>query len=198
MLKIYHVSGTRSVRPIWLCYELEVPVEIEPVDFSPEFRSTPEWRAISPAGKVPVLVDGTVTMFESGAMVDYILAAYGEGRLRPRVGTAEYAIHQQWCWFSEATLIRPLGLSSLVQGAAGRDVAAEGREKVQSALGAVDEALRDRDFLLGSQFSAADVMMGYSLGLLERFDALGDAHEDARAYLARLRTRDACQRAISA
>ncbi len=92
MLKIYHVRGTRSVRPIWLCYELDLPVQIEPIDFSPAFRNSPQWRAISPTGKVPAMADGDMTMFESGAMVDYILERYGEGRLRPTPGTAEGAI----------------------------------------------------------------------------------------------------------
>ena len=55
MLKIYHVRGTRSVRPIWLCYELELSFEIAPINFSPVFRNSPQWRAISPAGKVPGL-----------------------------------------------------------------------------------------------------------------------------------------------
>ena len=71
------MRGTRSVRPIWLCHELELPVEIEPIDFAPAFRDSAQWRAISPAGKVPAMVDGDLTMFESGAMVDYILERYG-------------------------------------------------------------------------------------------------------------------------
>ena len=72
MLRIYHVRGTRSVRPIWLCYELDLPIEVAPIDFSPAYRNSPEWRAISPAGKVPAMTDGGMTMFESGAMIDYI------------------------------------------------------------------------------------------------------------------------------
>ena len=88
MIKMYHVRGTRSVRPLWLCYELDLPVELEPIDFSSEYRDAPAWRAISPAGKVPALSDGDLVMFESGAMVSYILERYGEGRLRPTSGTA--------------------------------------------------------------------------------------------------------------
>lgn len=53
LLRIYHVSGTRSVRPIWLCYELGLTIEVTAIDFAPAFRDTAEWRAISPAGKVP-------------------------------------------------------------------------------------------------------------------------------------------------
>ena len=73
MVKIYHVPGTRSIRAIWACEELGVPYEAVPVDFTPAFRNSPEWRAISPTGKVPAMEDGDLVMFESGAMVDAIL-----------------------------------------------------------------------------------------------------------------------------
>ncbi len=200
MLKIYHVRGTRSVRPIWLCYELDLPIKIEPIDFSPAFRNSPEWRAISPAGKVPAMTDGDMTMFESGAMVDYILERYGEGRLRPAPGTAESAIHHQWCWFSEATLARPLGLNRLLRHEAERNeaVAADGEQKARVCLEAVDQAVSDRDFLLGSEFGAADIMMGYSLQLVANLKVLDEQYPNAQAYLERLKSRDACTRAMNA
>jgi len=84
MLTLYHVSGTRSVRSVWLCYELALEFELVSIDFSREYRDSDEWRSISPAGKVPALRDGELTMFESGAMQSYLLERYGEGRLQPR------------------------------------------------------------------------------------------------------------------
>ena len=72
MLKIYHTPGSRSVRPIWLCFELDIPAQIKRVDAS--YRGTPEWRAISPTGKVPAIEDGDTTICESGAILDYLLA----------------------------------------------------------------------------------------------------------------------------
>jgi glutathione S-transferase len=199
LLRIYHVAGTRSVRPIWLCYELDQPVEIETIDFSPAFRGSARWRAISPAGKVPVLTDGDLTMFESGAMVDYILERYGGGRLRPAPGTAESALHHQWCWFSEATLARPLGLNGLLTRQADRQsVAAEAEQKARVCLEVIDQAVADRAFLLGPAFGAADVMMGYSLELLAALKVLDDRYPNARAYLDRLRLREAFARAMNA
>ena len=79
MLKIYHVKGTRAVRVIWLCEELKVPYEVQVIDFSPDYRNSPEWRSISPTGKVPAMTDGDLTMFESGAMADYVYEKYGNG-----------------------------------------------------------------------------------------------------------------------
>ena len=199
MLRIYHVQGTRSVRPIWLCYELDLPVEVAPIDFSPAYRNLPEWRAISPAGKVPAMTDGDMTMFESGAMIDYILERYGEGRLRPATGTAESAMHHQWCWFAEATLVRPIGLNRLLRHSSdGPSVAADGEEKTRIALEVVDRAVSNRDFLLGAAFGAADIMMGYSLQLLADLRVLDDRYPKAQAYLQRLRSREAYARAVSA
>lgn len=200
MLTIYHVPITRSVRPIWLCYELELPVEIVRIDFSQTWRDTPEWRAISPAGKVPAMTDGEITMFESGAMVDYILERYGEGRLRPAPGTAESALYHQWCWFSEATLIRPLGIARLVQDKpdAPETLAEEGLRKLMGCIATVEDALSGRDHLLGSEFCAADIMMGYSVGLLAHFKLLDAQFPNLRAYLDRIRARPAFQRAMKA
>ncbi|MEQ8992767.1 MAG: glutathione S-transferase N-terminal domain-containing protein [Pseudomonadales bacterium] len=95
MIKIFHAPGTRSIRPIWLCYELGLDVEIITIDFSQSYRNAPEWRAISPAGKVPVLTDGALTMFESGAITSYILDRYGNSRLRPKRGTGESSLFHQ-------------------------------------------------------------------------------------------------------
>ena len=200
MLTIYHVPGTRSLRPIWLCYELGLPVEVATIDFSPAYRNSAEWRAISPGGKVPVLRDGDLTMFESGAMVEYILERYGNGRLRPAPGTAESALHHQWCWFAEATLIRPLGTNRFARskGESGEQLVAEAIEKTRASLGVVEGALAGRDYLLGSAFGAADIMMGYSLELLASLKLLDERYPASLGYLNRLRARDAFQRAMSA
>jgi glutathione S-transferase len=197
MIRIYHAAGTRSLRPIWLCFELGLEIEVEPIDFGAAFRSSPEWRAISPAGKVPALTDGELTMVESGAMVDYILDRYGEGRLRPAAGTAARALHQQWCWFSEATLARPLGVAGLMRRRP-EDLPIAAAGAVRECVAVVDAALTGRDFLLGAAFTGADVMMGYSLGLLESLQLLErNRSPQAWAYLERLKARHAYRRAAS-
>jgi len=200
VLTIYHVQGTRSLRPIWLCYELDLPVEVKTIDFSPAYRSSAEWRAISPGGKVPALRDGDVTMFESGAMVDYILERYAGGRLRPPPGTSQSALHHQWCWFAEATLIRPLGTNRFARhkGETAEQLVAEAVEKTRASIGVVEGALANRDYLLGAEFGAADIMMGYSLELLASLKMLDERHPCCLSYLGRLRERDAFQRAMKA
>jgi glutathione S-transferase len=200
MLTIYHVRGTRSVRPIWLCYELGLPFEIISIDFSKKYRSTPEWRAISPAAKVPAMIDGNLTMFESGAIVEYILERYGDGRLRPPHGTADSAVYLQWSWFSEATLVRPLGIVRIMrhQSGDGTELVADAADKTRTSLEAVDRAVSGREYLVGSTFTAADVMMGYSLKLIADFGGLDDQYPGCLQYFNRLKERDAFRRAFDA
>lgn len=189
-LKLYHVPGTRSVRTLWLCYELELDVVVEVIDFSEAYRASDAWRSISPAGKIPVLVDGGVTVFESGAIVEYILEKYGNGRLKPAAGSPESALCYQWMWFSEATLIRPLGLyRTLRNDTDAALLVAEAREKFFTALQVVEDALQQKQYLLGDAFSAADIMMGYSIAMVERL--LNEDFPHCKAYLDRLRERTA-------
>ena len=202
-MKVYHVAGSRSVRVIWLCEELGLPCEVETIDFSPAFRATPAWRAKNPTGKVPVLDDDGFTIYESGAMVQYILTRYGNGRLQPTEGWGEGAKFLQWCWFAEATFARPLGdimHHTVFKPEAERipAVVDDARQRALVCLDAVDAAVADSAYLLGNDFMAADIMMGYTLRLAKRTGVLEDAHPHASAYFARLESRPAYQRAVAA
>ena len=202
-MKVYHVAGSRSVRVIWLCEELGLPCEVETIDFSPAFRATPAWRAKNPTGKVPVLDDDGFTIYESGAMVQYILTRYGNGRLQPTEGWGEGAKFLQWCWFAEATFARPLGdimHHTVFKPEAERipAVVDDARQRALVCLDAVDAAVADSAYLLGDDFMATDIMMGYTLRLAKRTGVLEDAHPHASAYFARLESRPAYQRAVTA
>lgn len=203
MLTIYHVPGTRGVRAIWLCEELSIPYEVDAVDFSPEFRSSAQWRALNPVGKVPVLRDSNddVVMFESGAMVQYILDRYGNGQLQPAAGTPEHGLYLQWSWFAEATFARPLG--EIVNH--GR--AFPGDQKIDAVVAemqarglvcaeAVGAAIGDEAYILGKTFSAADIMLGYTLMLAERFLPDG-LPASVQPYWQRLAARPAFQKSVS-
>ncbi len=197
MIEIYHVPGTRGVRVIWVCEELGLPYQVVPVDFSVEYRDSDEWRRMNPVGKVPVMMDGELKVFESGAMVQYLLDRYGGGRLQPRPGTPDHARYLQWCWFAEATFARPLGeivnhrraLSAADQSAA---AVAEMRSRAWLCVQAVDAALIDDAFLLGADFSAADIMMGYTL-MIHTSLAPGEFPSNVASYWQRLQQRPGYQ-----
>ena len=172
-----------------------------PVDFSPEYRASAQWRQLNPVGKVPVLKDGALTLFESGAMVQYLLDRYGNGRLQPTAGTPEHAIYLQWSWFAEATFARPLGeivnhrraLPEAEQSAAAVE---EMRARAWLCIDALDQSLPGRSWLLGDEFTAADIMMGYTLMLVGSL-APGELPTEVARYWAALSAREGFIRATT-
>ena len=186
MLKIYHSPGTRGFRVIWVCEELSVPYEVAPGNFAAEYRATSEWRALNPVGKVPVMVDGDITVFESCAMMQYVLDRYGNGRLQPTKDDPTYAHYLQWCWFAEATFARPLG--EIVNHRREFEpeidaVVAEMKGRATACVAACDAALSDRPYLLGDTMSVADlsicyVMRGYRRMVSDSLSANVQAYFD--------------------
>lgn len=200
MLKIFHTQGTRAFRVMWVCEELDVPYEIVPVDFSADYRSTPEWRAMNPVGKVPVMIDGDIKIFESCAMMQYVLDRYGQGRLQPAKSDSTYPHYLQWCWFAEATFARPLG--EIVNHRREfnpelDDVVAEMKRRATLCVTALDQALADKLYLLGSNMSAADISNCYVLRGYERL--VGDElPSNVQAFFDRMTATDAYARAKAA
>ena len=203
-MKIYHVKGTRSIRVIWLCHELEVPLEIETIQtFDAAFKASAAWRAKSPTGKVPVLEDGDLTIYESGAIVQYVLEKYGPGGLTVPAGSAQSAEYLQWCWFAEATFARPLGdiaHHTRIKPPEERipEVVVDAKQRALLCLDAVDKHMQERDYLVANKFTAADIMMGYTLTLAKGSAVLENQHPNASAYLNRLLERPAFQAALAA
>ena len=184
MIRIHHAKSTRSVRNIWLCEELGLAYEAVAIDFSPGYRESPDWRAKHPQGKVPVMEDGEVTIFESCAINQYLLDRYGEGRLQPAPGTAEAARYQQWCWFAESSFARPLGdwihhgrLRPPEQRILG--VVADARLRAEPCLAATDRQLMDNAYLLGDTFSNADIIMAWTLRVAKILGLLTEASAPA-------------------
>lgn len=177
MIEIYHVPGTRGVRPIWLCAELGIDYRVVDVDFSANYRSSPEWRRMNPVGKVPVMVDTDadgLMFFESGAMVQYLLDRFDQGSLEPERGSPDHALYLQWSWFAEATFARPLGeivnhLREFPGEQKSEAAIEEMRNRARLCLHALTPQLKQRDYIVGDRFSAADIMLGYSVMLATKY-----------------------------
>lgn len=204
MIEIYHVPRTRGIRPIWTCEELGLDYSVVPVDFSAEYRASDAWRRMNPVGKVPVLVDGPLTMFESGAMVQYLIDRYGGGErptLQPEPGSTEHGLYLQWSWFAESTFARPLGEIVNHQRAFPESSSQAAIEEMQArawlCVEALDQALSGRAWILGESFSGADIMLGYSLNLHTDL-APGELPAEAARYLAALAERAGFRVAVAA
>jgi glutathione S-transferase len=201
VLTVYHLNESRSLRVLWLLEELDLPHQIVRFERDATRRAPPELAEVHPLGKAPVIRDGELVLAESGAIVEYLVARHGGGRLAPRPDTAAWALYTHWLHFAEGTAMLPLLLElflgiGLIPG--GKDGALGGfvRAELARQLAYVERELGDKDYLLGA-FTAADVMMGFPLEMAERQGHLAE-HPRLAAYVARLRGRPAYQRALAA
>ena len=201
MIVVHHAPKARSVRVVWLLGELGVPHEVRTVGLAREALQSPEHLRVHPLGKVPAIEDGDVVMFESGAIVEFLLERYGAGRLAPAPGTPERAAYLQWLHFGEATCLPPL--SDLVQHTFLRPeaeripaVVPDAQARTAAWMDVVDRALAERPWIAGDRFTAADVMVGYAVALAGLLGLVGSARPHLAAYLDRIRERPAFRTAF--
>jgi len=196
MLTLYFAPRTRSVRVAWLLEELALPYRLERREFVP-----PERRFFSqatPTGRFPTLVDGDVTLCESGAIVEYVLERYGEGRLAPPIGSPDRPRYLQWLHYAESSAFPPVGIIVwLTRYRGGQDdedgLLDDARARAASALGFIEEGLGEGDWLVGDLFTAADVMMGFSVLAAKSVGVLDERFPRLNAYLGRVFERKAFQ-----
>jgi len=194
-VKIYHSPGSRSVRVIWLFEELDLPYELEQFKLgAPEMRS-PEYLKVHPMGRVPALEDGDQTIFESGAIVQYVLAKYGDGALVPETDSPEFGDYLQWLHYAEGMLmpqINVLVVETVFLSEERRNQVNIDRamKLLNRMLVAVDTHLAGRDYLAG-EFSGADIMTGHACSVSKRLGADVSELANVTAYIERIEARPA-------
>lgn len=199
MIKLYAAPRTRALRVLWLLEELGLPYDLEIVEFKP--TSNTFFIQDTPTGKIPTLEDDTCVICESGAIVQYILEAYGAGRLEPQVKDANRGEFLQWIHYAESSAFGPLGnivwLTQYRQdGPENTDLVADAISRAQTALMFVETHLTDKDYLLGKNFTAADIMMGFTLLAAQMLGQLGEDVPNLQTYLGRLMTREPLKKAM--
>jgi glutathione S-transferase len=198
MIVVHHLNNSRSQRILWLLEELGVPYEIK---FYQRDATTnlapPELKEVHPLGKSPVITDGETTIAESGAAVDYIIRKHGHGRLAPAPGTREHEQYLEWLHYAEGSAMLPLMLNlyTMRLGEGGAPLKGRIDAEIDNHLGHVDAALADRDYLLGDEFSGADVQMSFVGEVGRAFGRLADKPSLA-AWVERLHGRPAFKKAI--
>jgi glutathione S-transferase len=200
MLTLYHSPQSRSIRPRWLIEELGVPCEVKLVSLAAGDQKKPEYLKLNPNGAVPTLVDGDLVLWESAAICQYLADKYPEKRLAPAVGTPERGKYYQWIHYAMSGIEPPavtIFLHTMRLPEAERIPALVDAAKAQlgRVITIVDDALAGREWMLGSQFSAADVMVGSTLVWCQMLGLIGDQYANVPGYLARCAARPALQRA---
>ncbi len=157
---------TRSIRIRWLLEELELKYELVRSDFNRD--GDKGFAQNTPSGNYAYLEDGDVALSESGAIIQYMLEKYGNGRLEPSIGSKDRAAYLQWLHFAEGTAANPINtivwLTVYRQDAAQHKAIIDaGRGSARTVFDRVEDALVNRQFLAGDELTAADIMMGFSL-----------------------------------
>lgn len=202
MLTLHFAPNSRASRIYWLLKELDLPFELNRMDFHPKDLKSDEHRARHPLGRVPVLDDDDVQIYESGAIVEYILARHAPGKLKPAVDQAEFPQYLQWFHYCEGMVMPPMNtivVHTLLLPPDRRDekVLGQAQRLLGKALAPVEQALEGKDYLIG-EFSAADVMLGHSCIMASRLGLVTDEMPNLKAYAARLLERPACAEAFAA
>jgi len=200
-MKLYFAPNSRAVRIAWLLEELELSYEIEKYTVGDKALRTPEYYKIHPMGRVPVLEDNKVKIYESGAIVEYLLARYGKGRFQPKIEEPNFPDYLQWLHYAEGSIMQQINSivveTILLPPERKNEVnVARALKLLRIALMNVDERLNDRDYLAGN-FSGADIMTGHSCYAAKRLNIDISEMDNLSKYIDRLSNRKAFKKAIS-
>jgi len=213
MIVVHHLNNSRSQRVLWLLEELGVPYEIKRYQRDAKtMLAPPELKAVHPLGKSPVIQDGALTLAESGAILEYLVERYGNGRLAPAPGTPERLRYTYWTHFAEGSAMPPLLLKLVfdrIEKApmpffakpVARAIARRAKEgfvqpNIDRNLDFMESELQGRDWFAGAEFSAADIQMSFPLEGARARGGLDERRPRLMDFLARIHARPAYRRAI--
>jgi len=188
---LYHHPYSRAANVVWMLEEVGVAYELRPVDIMKGAHKAPDLLALNPMGKLPILTDGDAVVTESAAIALYLADRYAYGRLAPRVDDAARATYLRWTLFAPS-VIEPGSMAHQAGWTYKESQAGWG--SYDAMLKAIESAIGDRAYLLGDEFSMADVVFGGTLRFMLTFKTI-EARPAFTAYAERLGQRPALQRA---
>jgi glutathione S-transferase len=194
MITVFGGWPTRAIRVIWLLEEMDLPYEQRPVDLFRR-REDAEFISVNPAGFLPAMRDGDVTMVESIAIMEYLIARYGPAGMAPAATEASYPYYKQFLLLGEAGMAAYLNIvvaSRFFAPDPDKDNwgARQAVQMFQNRLTLVSKRLDEVPHVAGKAFTAADISVCYALGLGARL-GIGDQYTPAiKSYLERLMARD--------
>jgi glutathione S-transferase len=198
MLVVHHLNNSRSQRILWALEELAVPYEIKRYQRDAQTNlAPPELKQIHSLGKSPVITDGTRTIIESGAIIDYIIRHYGKGKLQPAPETPEYDQYQQWLHYAEGSAMLPLMLNLYVGrlGEAGAPLHPRIESEIANHFSYIDGALAGHQYLVGNALTGADIQMSF-VGEVAGVFGKRAAYPNFDAWIKRLHERPAYKKAL--
>jgi len=213
MITVHHLNNSRSQRILWLLEELGIDYEIKHYVRDPDtLLAPPELRAVHPLGKSPVITDGGITIAESGAIIEYLVDHYGNGRLIPPAGSPERLRYTYWLHFAEGSAMPPLLLQLVFDRIAAaplpffaKPIARRIAAKVKRSfiepnlarhLSYMESELEAHEWFAGAHFCAADIQMSFPVEVSRARAGLDNSCPRLMRFLARIHARPAYQRAL--
>ena len=214
MITLHHLNNSRSQRMVWLLEELGVPYDIKRYQRDAHtMLAPPELRAIHPLGKSPVITDGALTIAESGAIIEYLIERYGQGRLIPAAGTAERLRYTYWLHFAEGSAMPPLLLKlifdkiekspmpffvkPIAKGIAGKVKQSFIAPRIAENLDYMEAELGKSTWFAGDQMTGADVQLSFVLEACAARGGLNQSRPRLMAFLTCIHALPAYQRALA-
>ena len=212
MITVHHLENSRSQRVLWLLEELGIDYEVKRYNRDAKTGlAPPELEAVHPLGKSPVITDGDTTVAESGALIEYIIDRYADGKLIPAAGTPERLQYTYWLHAAEGSMM-PLMVMSLIvgrietapvpfflkpvtKGIAGKVKSGYLEPNITRQLQFMNAELGKRVWFAGDEFTAADVQMSFPVEAAGVRASL-DAYPNLKDFLERIHARPAYQRAL--
>ncbi len=199
MLTLHHLNNSRSQRVLWLMEELGLDYTIKRYERDAETSlAPPELAAVHPLGKSPVLTDGDNTIIESGAIIDYLLRIYGNGKLCPEPGTVAHEEYLQWLHYGEGSAMLPLMLKMYTLRLPDGGEALQPRisDELNRHLGYMNAALEDVDWFVGNSLSGADIQLSFVVEIAPLLFSL-EPFPNLAAFRQRCQSRPAYQSALA-
>jgi len=199
MIMLHHCHEARSMRSLWLLNEMGVEFDLKVHPFGKALRD-PDYLAVHPLGRVPALTDGDLTLYETGAITQYLCEKFPQFGLGRPLGDSERAQWLQWLHYSETIGVHGAALTQqhiVIYEDKDRSplLMKLERRRLEKSLEVLDTVLADREYLLKSGFSAVDTNIGYSIYIARFFTPLS-ALPNLERYYERLAERAAFQKSL--
>ena len=214
MITVHHLNNSRSQRVLWLLEELGVPYEIKKYQRDARtMLAPPELTRVHPLGKSPVITDNSVTVAESGAIMEYVVDTYGAGRLVPPAGSEDRRRFTYWMHFAEGSAMPPLLLKlifdrigsgqgmpffvkPIAKGIAAKVKSLMIEPNLKRQLDFMESELNRSEWFAGPEFSAADIQMSFPIEAAAQRAGLDASRPKLMAYLKKIHARPAYKRAL--
>ena len=200
MIVVHHLNNSRSQRILWLLEELGLDYELKRYERDSNTMLAPAaLKEVHPLGKSPVITDEGQTLAESGAITDYLVERYGDGRLAPSSGTPEKLRYDYWLHYSEGSAMPLLVMKLLLDnfGLGDSSVASQFvAPQIKLHFDYLENELSKNEWFVGEEFTAADIQMSFPIEAVEAQAGLDPSRPKLKSFLERIHTRPAYQRAL--